>query len=76
MAGVDGPEYEAGALGRPRTGKSRIGGEQCADLLRVALAYAIEDHASVSAEGRVALIGSGENLRRNRGATLSGLGSS
>src|ERR1019366_10351454 len=48
MAGIDGPEYGAGAFGRPRVGKSRVGGEQRADLLCVALANGVKDHASVS----------------------------
>ena len=54
MARVDGPEYRACALGRSRGGKSGIGGEQGADLVRVALADGIEDHVSVwgGREGR------------------------
>src|ERR1019366_7903012 len=47
MAGIDGPEHGAGALGRPRVGESGVGGEQRADPLCVALANAIEDHSSV-----------------------------
>ena len=55
MAGVDGPEYGAGALGCSRRGEGGIGGEQEADLVRVALANGIEDHVSVWG-GRAGLV--------------------